>query len=65
MVGGGGSGRIVEWVELKGEGLGREIRGRRNCFFTAMKKAADEETGTAAAGKSQIACHQSTAHWSV
>lgn len=30
-----------------------------------MEKAADEETGTAAAGKSQIACHQSTAHWSV
>lgn len=30
-----------------------------------MEKAADEETGTAAAGKSQIACHQSTAQWSV
>lgn len=68
---GGGRGRMVEWVELKGEGGKRRenserkrIRGRRDCFLLPWK-AADEETGIAAVGKSQIACHQPTAHWSV
>lgn len=42
----------------------KRIRGRRDCFLLPWK-AADEETGTAAVGKSQIACHQPTAHWSV
>lgn len=44
---------------------GKGIKGEERLLFTAMKKAADEETGTAAVGKSQIACHQPTAHWSV
>lgn len=58
------------WNELRWRvrGGGREgrkrIRGRRDCFLLPWK-AADEETGTAAVGKSQIACHQPTAHWSV
>lgn len=43
--GGGGWGREVEWVELKGVGGDKE---EEKLFFTAMKKAADEETGTAA-----------------
>lgn len=66
----GGEGAVGGWwneLRWRGEG-GREgrkrIRGRRDCFLLPWK-AADEETGTAAVGKSQIACHQPTAHWSV
>lgn len=51
------------WREREKRGKG--IKGEERLLFTAMKKAADEETGTAAVGKSQIACHQPTAHWSV
>lgn len=55
----------MSWAEGWGGREGRKrIRGRRDCFLLPWK-AADEETGTAAVGKSQIACHQPTAHWSV
>lgn len=55
----------MSWAEGWGGREGRKrIRGRRDCFLLPWK-AADEETGTAVVGKSQIACHQPTAHWSV
>lgn len=45
----GVGGKMVEWVELKGVWWwwGRD-KGEEKLLFTAMKKAADEETGTAA-----------------
>lgn len=64
---GWGEGAVGGWW-IEGGGGEREEgkdKGEEMQLSTAMKKAADEETGTAAAGKSQIACHQPTTHWSV